>query len=305
MRVRVTTKMLRITLEQWRMFRAVVEFGGFNQASQQIHKSQSSIHNAVSKIETSLNVKLLMIEGRKTVLTEAGEMMLRRANYLLDEAAKIEAVGHTLSEGVESKLSIAVDEIFPQALLYKVLNATSEQYPLLRIELHESILTGANELLENTHADIAISGFTDAAGFSEELCSIEFVAVAHPDHALHGISRALTLEDLKSYRQIVVRDSALHNKKDGGWLGADQRWTVSHMRTSVEMICNGFGFAWLPKSAISEQLKHSLVKPLNLAHSTTRNAKLHLLFKDGDRLGPAARTFIGLLRYELMKTDQH
>ena len=35
--------MLRITLEQWRMFRAVVEFGGFNQASQGIHKSQSSI----------------------------------------------------------------------------------------------------------------------------------------------------------------------------------------------------------------------------------------------------------------------
>ena len=50
--------MLRITLEQWRMFRAVVDHGGFNQAAQKIHKSQSSIHNAVSKIEASLNVKL-------------------------------------------------------------------------------------------------------------------------------------------------------------------------------------------------------------------------------------------------------
>ena len=89
--------MLKITLEQWRMFHAVVEFGGFNQASQGVHKSQSSIHNAVSKIEESLGVKLFLIEGRKTVLTEAGELMLRRANYLLEEAKKIEAVGLTLS----------------------------------------------------------------------------------------------------------------------------------------------------------------------------------------------------------------
>jgi DNA-binding transcriptional LysR family regulator len=57
--------MLRISLEQWRMFHAVVEFGGFNQASQGVHKSQSSIHNAVSKIEDSLGVKLFKIEGRK------------------------------------------------------------------------------------------------------------------------------------------------------------------------------------------------------------------------------------------------
>ena len=135
--------MLRITLEQWRMFRAVVEFGGFNQASQGIHKSQSSIHNAVGKIESALDVKLFSIQGRKTVLTEAGEMMLRRANYLLDEAAKVEAIGQTLGEGIESKLRIAVDAIFPQQLLYKVLNDTSSQYPQLRIELHESVLMGA------------------------------------------------------------------------------------------------------------------------------------------------------------------
>ncbi|WP_404341812.1 LysR family transcriptional regulator [Pseudoalteromonas mariniglutinosa] len=296
--------MLRITLEQWRMFRAVVEYGGFNQASQGIHKSQSSIHNAVGKIESSLDVKLFTIIGRKTVLTAAGEMMLRRANYLLDEAAKVEAIGQTLGEGVETKLRIAVDATFPQQLLYKVLNNTSVQYPLLRIELHESVLTGANELLENALVDIAISGFTNKSSFHEELCHIEFVAVAHPDHELHAIDRAITLEDLKSHRQIVIRDSALQNKQDGGWLGADQRWTVTHLRTSIDMIGNGLGFAWLPKSAINQQLKAGLIKPLNLTHNNTRSAKLHLLFKDGDRLGPAARAFIGELRYQIMQQEQ-
>lgn len=293
--------MLKISLEQWRMFRAVVEFGGFNQASQGVHKSQSSIHNAVGKIEESLEIKLFKIVGRKTRLTEEGELMLRRANFLLDEAAKIEAVGQTLGQGTESQLRIAVDEIFPQAVLYQVLENVSMQYPMLQIELIESVLNGASELLENTEVDIAISPITLRDGFSESLCYIEFIAVASPEHALHALDRELTLEDLKGHRQIVVRDSALATKKDEGWLGANQRWTVSHKQTSIDMICKGLGFAWLPGTSIKKQLETVQLKPLRLSHSSKRSTQLHLIFKDVDSLGPAARSFLAELRGQCMK----
>jgi DNA-binding transcriptional LysR family regulator len=288
--------MLRISLEQWRMFIMVAEHGGFNQAAQAIFKSQSSIHNAVQKIEHSLGVKLFRIEGRKTLLTDAGELVLRRAHYLLQEAARVEDVGRTLAEGVESRLRIAIDEIFPQPLLYKALENTSIKFPLLRIELMESILTGAKELLENAEADIAVSPVIIKDIFSEELCQIEFVAVAAPQHPLLQIARELTLEDLKSYRQIVVRDSAHHKKHDEGWLGANQRWTVSHMRTSIDMIKQGLGFAWLPLTSILDDLAQGRLKPLPLCNGASRNVSLHLLFLDADKLGPAARTFLGELR---------
>jgi DNA-binding transcriptional LysR family regulator len=290
--------MLRVTLEQWRMFRSVVKFGGFNQASQGIHKSQSSIHNAVGKIEESLEVKLFAIEGRKTILTEAGELMLRRANFLLDEAAKLEIVGKTLGQGTEGHLRIAVDEMFPQLLLYKVLENVSSHYPMLQIELIESVLGGASELLNNTDVDIAISPITLIDGFSEQLCQIDFMAVASAEHALHKLNRALSIEDLKSHRQIVVRDSALSKQKDVGWLGANQRWTVSHLRTSIDMICNGFGFAWLPVNAIEGKLANGELRPLSLKQRGNRSAQLHLIFKDGDSLGPAARAFLGELRHQ-------
>lgn len=292
--------MLRISLEQWRMFRSVVEFGGFNQASQGVHKSQSSIHNAVGKIEESLGLKLFRIEGRKTVLTESGELMLRRANFLLDEAEKIEAVGKTLGNGTESQLRIAVDEIFPQALLYQVLENVSAQYPMLQIGLVETILNGASELLENADVDISISPNSLRDGFSESLCHIEFIAVASPEHPLHSLDRELTLEDLKGHRQIVVRDSALAIKKDAGWLGANQRWTVSHLQTSIEMICKGLGFAWLPVSSIETKLNTHQLKALRLQHNGKRSTQLHLIFKDGDILGPAAQSFLTELRLQCM-----
>lgn len=290
--------MLRISLEQWRMFRSVVEFGGFNQASQGVHKSQSSIHNAVGKIEESLGLKLFRIEGRKTVLTESGKLMLRRANFLLDEAEKIEAVGKTLGSGTESQLRIAVDEIFPKALLYQVLENVSAQYPMLQIGLVETILNGASELLENADVEIAISPNPLRDGFSESLCNIEFIAVASPEHPLHSLERELTLEDLKGHRQIVVRDSALAIKKDAGWLGANQRWTVSHLQTSIEMICKGLGFAWLPVSSIETQLENHQLKALQLQHNGKRSAQLFLIFKDVDILGPAAQSFLTELRLQ-------
>jgi DNA-binding transcriptional LysR family regulator len=291
--------MLRISLEQWRMFHAVVEFGGFNQASQGVFKSQSSIHNAVSKIEESLGVKLFSIAGRKTVLTKEGEMILRRSHYLLDEAKKVEAIGMTLSQGVETHLKIAVDEIFPRELLYETLEKVSAQFPLVQIELLESILSGGTEMLKNDDVEIAISPNSLGAGSSESLCHITFGAVASPQHPLHNFDRPLTLEDLKSYRQIVVRDSSEFtnkNRASDGWLEANQRWTVSHMQSSIDMITKGFGFAWLPLSLVQGHINDGVLKPLNLERNSERVAQLYLTFKDGDRLGPVAHCFLSEIR---------
>jgi DNA-binding transcriptional LysR family regulator len=292
--------MLKITLEQWRMFLAVVEFGGFNQASQNVHKSQSSIHTAVNKIESALGVKLFSIEGRKTTLTQAGELMLRRAKTLLEEAEKVELIGVNLGEGVETRLRVAVDEVFPQQLLYKVLDKVSKEFPHVRIELMETVLSGATELLKNAEVDIAITPYTINGLFNEELCQIEFLAVASPSHPLNKTSQPHSLDELKSHRQIVVRDSAIVDRKDEGWLEAQQRWTVSHIRTSIDMIINGFGFAWLPLPLIEKELRAGQLKQLPLQVNAKRNAQLHLLFNDAENLGPVTRTFLGELRYQSM-----
>ena len=80
----------RITLEQWRALQAVVESGGYAQAAAAMHKSQSTITYAVKKIASLLDVKIFEIRGRKAVITEAGQVLYRRARTLLEEAAALE-----------------------------------------------------------------------------------------------------------------------------------------------------------------------------------------------------------------------
>ena len=99
----------------------------------------------------------------------------------------------------------------------------------------------------------------------------------------------------------MVRDSSAERKADVGWLGAEQRWTVSHVRTSLDIIAQGLGFAWLPIAIIKDELEDGTLVPLPLDNNAAlRKALLYLSFEDGDTLGPAARAFIGELRYQTM-----
>ena len=123
------------------------------------------------------------------------------------------------------------------------------------------------------------------------LCDVEFIAVAHKDHPLHQQIEQLNFRDLKLHRQIVVRDSATQTSHNEGWLGADMRWTVSHLQNSIDMVSQNLGYAWLPKSKISALIENQTLIALNLEQGTTRALNLYLMCNDIDRLGPAAQEF--------------
>jgi DNA-binding transcriptional LysR family regulator len=279
--------MNRSTLEQWRMFRAVVEHGGFAQAAEAIHKSQSSINHAVHKLQDQLQLPLLEVVGRKAQLTDAGSLMLRRAGQLLDQAEQLETIARSLAEGNEAELRIAVDEVYPQECLADALAMLSLEYPHTRVELIETVLSGGPERLTRGEVDLLIAGQTPPGFLGEPLIEVDFIAVSHPDHALQQVGRPLTLQDLAPERQIVVRDSATEQRVDAGWLGAEQRWTVSHVSTSVAMISRGMGFAWLPLTRIHRELSAGLLKELPLERGSRRRVSLYLTYADPDKAGPA------------------
>ena len=83
----------RISLEQWRALLAVVDEGSYARAAKALHKSQSSVTYAVQKLESLLGVKAFKVQGRKAGLTPTGELLYRRARYLLDEATGLEHRG--------------------------------------------------------------------------------------------------------------------------------------------------------------------------------------------------------------------
>ena len=112
----------------------MVDAGGYAKAAEALHKSQSSVTYAVQQLESQLGVKAFRIEGRKASLTPTGELLYRRARYLLDEAAALEQSAKRLSAGWEAEIRIAVEIIFPTWLLLQCLDRLGQESPQTRIE---------------------------------------------------------------------------------------------------------------------------------------------------------------------------
>src|SRR5690625_2751488 len=92
-----------ITLEQWRCLVAVVDAGGYVQAAEALHKSQSSITYAVQRLEHVLDVKAFSIQGRKATLTPVGRMLYQRARQLLEDSLSMERAAGKASAGWRSE----------------------------------------------------------------------------------------------------------------------------------------------------------------------------------------------------------
>lgn len=290
----------KIALEQWRTLVAVVEAGGYAQAAERLHKSQSTLTYAVQKLERLLGVKVFEIQGRKAVLTSAGKVLYRRGKTLLDEAMRLERVAAGLSEGWEAELRIAVEIIFPTWLLLECLACFGEGHPETRIELVESVLGGTDEALLEGLVDLAIGTSVPPGFIGDAIMQVRFIAAAHPDHPLHRLGRSLTLEDLKQHRHLVVRDTGRERHRTPGWLN-EQRWTVSHMATSIRAACSGLGYAWYAEDSIREQLRAGELKPLPLREGAERWTTLYLIFADRDAAGPGALRIAELIRAGIAK----
>ena len=82
---------------------------------------------------------------------------------------------------------------------------------------------------------------------------------------------------------------------DSGWLEAEERWTVSNIATSVDMIRRGVGFAWLPVTCIRELLTSGELLPLALESGGHRSGMLQLYYAKHESCGPAVKHLAQLL----------
>ena len=286
----------RVTLDQWRTLQAVVDHGGFAQAAQALHRSQSSVSYTVGRMQEQLGVPLLRIDGRKAVLTDAGAVLLRRSRQLVKQASQLEDLAQHMEQGWEAEVRLVVDAAYPNARLVQALSAFMPQSRGCRVRLREEVLSGVEEVLLEGLADLAISGFSIPGYLGTEMSRVEFVAVAHPDHALHGMNRPLTFQDLENQLQVVIRDSGRQQPRDVGWLGSEQRWTVGSLATAASFVSSGLGFAWLPRHMIGRELREGSLKPLPLEQGGSRQPAFYLYSSKEKPLGPATQILVELLR---------
>jgi DNA-binding transcriptional LysR family regulator len=109
------------TLEQLRIFLAVVDSGSFAAAARRLNRAVSVISYGITNLETQLGVLLFDREGsRKPILTTAGRAVLAEARTVSVGIDALRAKVKGLLDGLEAELDIAVDVMLPVERLGKV-----------------------------------------------------------------------------------------------------------------------------------------------------------------------------------------
>ena len=289
----------KITLEQWQTFRCVVDEGSFARAAEALNKSQSSISYAIGQLNAQLPQPVLRIEGRRSVLTEAGKVLYRHAEQLLKQASDAEAVARSLAMGFESEVTIAIDSLQDVGALASSFARFSDQFPHTRVRVLETTLSGTTEALHERKADLVITPEVPVGYSGQSLRGATLIPVAAPNHTLCFSRSDVSETELRSHRQLVLRDSGSRRNVDAGWLQAEKRWTVSHFATSIKLLKSGLAFAFVPKEWIEDELKTGCLIPIPLSVSMDRHVPLYLLLAATHAAGPATLGLADIMIAEL------
>jgi DNA-binding transcriptional LysR family regulator len=286
----------KTTLEQWAVLASVVDEGGFAQAANALHRSQSAVSYAVGRLQEALGVPLLELDGRKSVLTPHGKTLLGRARSLLRDLDTLEAVARSLKQGWEPELKLVVDAAFPRTQLFAIVADLQRACPTTDIQLADAVLSGAEEAIAERRADVVVSSRVPPGFLGDRLFDVEFIAVARSDHPLLRADRTLTLDDLTRHVQAVVRDSGSTQHRDEGWLGAEHRYTVSSMESSLGLVLAGLAFAWLPEHVFANYLRDGVLRRIPLAGGGSRTVTLHIVMVRPELAGPAAMAAVATFK---------
>ncbi|TKB53916.1 LysR family transcriptional regulator [Ferrimonas aestuarii] len=278
------------TLEQLRMFVAAAECGSFSAAARKLSKAQSVVSQGIINLEIDFGQELFDRSSRSPTLTTQGKVLLEHAQGVLTQHQRMETVMHSLAKGEEVKLVLAVDEALMTPKFNQVLHQFSEQFQATNLEFLSAASPDVPNLVHSGQADLGLMfsqmpmpELVDATFIGH----LPFVAVAAPGHPLTKIDDAITLEQLRPHRQLLIKgvggDSLAHIEPL-----SPNVWWCNNLYAMRDMAANGFGWCYLPKHLIDYAYYTDNIEEISLAidHQTWM-APVDKLMRPNANPGPA------------------
>ncbi|HWU78634.1 MAG TPA: LysR family transcriptional regulator [Caulobacter sp.] len=245
------------TLEQLRVFLAVVDAGSFAGAGRRLNRAISVISYGVSNLEDQLGLKLFDREGsRKPQLTEAGRAVLAEARGISLGVDGLRAKVKGLLDGLEAEVDLAVDVMLPTDRLGRVLREFATAFPTVSLRLHVEALGAITALVLDRKAVVGISGPL-AAGVEGVECaaagSTPMVPVAAPGHPLGRMER-IPPGAGRDFVQLVLTDRSPFTAGQDFSVMSPRTWRLADLGSKHALLREGIGWGNMPLPMIQADL---------------------------------------------------
>jgi len=284
-----------VTIEQLRTLRAVAQEGSFSAAARKLGRVQAAVSQAIDRLEAQLGLRLFDRTGRVPRLTPHGDAVLAAAARVHDEVEALDELVASLKTGAETRVSIAVDVMFPVTALVTFGREFSRAHPCVELVLFSEALSAVTAHVREKRATLGIAGDdADLTGLERRGISVvRLLPVATPTHPLARLERAIDEAAVAKAVQIVLSERTQAGDRetpDQGVL-SQRTWRVADLATKHALIRGGLGWGHLPEHLVRRDLRAGRLVELRLEAWGTEvpRRSLVLVRRRGAPMGPVAQ----------------
>lgn len=294
------------SLDQLRVFVAVVDSGGFAHAARQLHRTQSVISYTIANLEEQLNVVLLDRGKRKPTLTEAGKALLADARLVSLKVDGMRARAKALAGGLEAEVSLVVDVMFPTCVLVQLLQAFQQEFPTVALRLRVEAMGVVPKLVIDRTCHIGVGGWMAVATDALERIAcghIRLMPVAAPTHALAQadaqVNGMVPAALAREHIQLVLTDrSKMTDGQDFGVLGL-RNWRLGDLGSKHALLRAGLGWGSMPEAMIREDLASGRLVHLKLSVDNVMQYPIYLIHRGDTQPGQAGKWLMDRLAEQM------
>ena len=176
---------MAFTTDNVQVFLAVLDKGSFSAAARALGRVPSAVSMAIGHLEAELDLLLFDRSGREPQPTAAARSLEPQARLLAAQLRQLDAQALALTQGLESRLTLAIARELLSARWSTPLATLAQDYPLLDVEVLAAPQADALRLLHEGRVQLALvferPSLDGREGF-EEVGSEVLVAVMAPSH---------------------------------------------------------------------------------------------------------------------------
>ncbi|WBV44847.1 LysR family transcriptional regulator [Pseudoroseomonas cervicalis] len=242
---------MTVSLDQLEAFVAAAETGSFSAAARRLRKAQSAVSTQVANLETDLGLALFSRAGRNPVLTPAGERLLLEARVVLERREHLVGVAASMEQRVESRLVVAIDELYPEHALGTLFAEFARAFPYVELELLFPLMEDVSRLVQEGSADLGVMWRQERLPTDLGFQTIGWVPLKFVCGRGHPLAKdRVEWEELKRHRQILVAARSDGAEKQRLRVAAEVWWVESHW-VILEMVKHGIGWAFVSDHVIA------------------------------------------------------
>ncbi len=279
------------TLDQLRVFLAVVDASSFAGAARRLGRSTSVVSYTIANLEAELGVVLFNRETtRKPQLTQAGRSVLAEVRVVAHGIDGLRAKVRSLQEGVEAELRVVLDVMLPQQRISDAIRAFHERFPTVALHLRSEALGAVMQLMLDRAANIAVCGPPDVSvdGIERiDLGSVQLIPVAAPGHPL-ALAPSNSPGAGRSHVQLVLTDRSMRTQGSDLGVFGTHTWRVADLGTKHALLLDGIGWGHMPLPLVAQDLKKGRLVRLKLPDVKGGAYRFFGIYRADTPLGPAA-----------------